>query len=240
MSTERAAHDKSVTPESLPDDPVVLKQMIAELLASNHELRGDLDQVRHRLDVLLRKMFSQPAERYDPDHPVVCAEMAAALQVQTPASEETPKTESPDDETPTRRKGHGRRTLPHSLPRERVEHVLSEAECACPACGEPRVKIDEEISEQLDYRPAALFVIEHARFVYVCKKCEGQVATAPKPLQPIDKGLPGPGLLSQVLVSKYADHLPLHRLERIFGRHGLELKRSTLCDWVGAVATKLI
>jgi transposase len=170
---------------------------------------------------------------------VLFAELAATIQG-TPASEETPKAESPNEQIPTTRKGHGRRTLPDSLPRERVEHVLSEAECACPACGEMRVKFDEEISEQLDYRPAAFFVIEHARFVYVCKKCEGEVATTPKPPQPIDKGLPGPGLLAQVVVSKYADHLPLHRLERIFGRHGLELKRSTLCDWVAAVATKLI
>jgi transposase len=239
MSTD-SAKEKPVTPESLPDDPVVLKQMIAELLESMRHLRQDNAHLHHRLDVLLRKMFGQRAERYDPNQPVLFQELAEALQGQTPPTEETPKEESPSEETPTRRKGHGRRKLPDSLVRQRIEHKLNEAECACPQCGQQRVKIAEEASEQLDYHPASLFVLEHVRFVYACKKCEGEVVTAPKPPQPIDKGLPGPGLLAQIVVSKYADHLPLHRLERIFSRHGLELKRSTMCDWVGAVAKLLM
>jgi transposase len=239
MSTDNA-NEKPVSPESLPDDPVVLKQMIAELLESLKASRLDAEQLQHRLDVLLRKMFGQRAERYDPHQPMLFAELAAALQGETPASVETPKEETLKEEPATKRKGHGRRKLPDNLVRQRVEHQLNETECSCPQCGQQRVKISEEVSEQLDYHPASLFVLEHVRFVYACKKCEGEVVTAPKPPQPIDKGLPGPGLLAQVVVSKYADHLPLHRLERIFGRHGLELKRSTLCDWVGAVATKLI
>jgi transposase len=231
---------QALTPDHLPDDPILLKQMIAELLASLQASRQDNEQLRHRLDLLLRKMYGQSAERYDPNQPVLFAELAEVLQGQASTSEQTPNEQSPIEHSPSKRKGHGRRTLPGSLPRERVEHVLSEMECACPACGATRRKIDEEISEQLDYRPAALFVIEHARFVYACKKCQSEVVTAPKPPQPIDKGLPGPGLLAQIVVSKYADHLPLHRLERIFSRHGLPLTRSTMCDWVAAVATKLL
>jgi transposase len=241
MNTDpQSSAPDATTPDALPDDPIVLKQMIAELLESLKASRQNADQLQHRLDVLLRKMFGQRAERFDPNQPVLFAELAEAFKGQTPTPEETPKAESPKEELATKRKGHGRRTLPDSLPRHRVEYQLSEAECACPACGQQRTKISAEVSEQLDYHPASLFVLEHVRFVYACQKCEGEVATAPKPPQPIDKGLPGPGLLAQVVVSKYADHLPLHRLERIFGRHGLELKRSTLCDWVAAVATKLI
>ncbi len=135
--------------------------------------------------------------------------------------------------------GHGRRRLPDSLPRQRVVHELSHAERACPDCGHERTRIREEVSEQLDYQPAALFVTQHVRGVYACPHCEGQVATAAKPEQPIDKGLPGPGLLAQIITSKYGDHLPLHRLERIFARHGLELARSTTCGWMAACAERL-
>jgi transposase len=91
----------------------------------------------------------------------------------------------------------------------------------------------------LDYQPASLFVVEHVRCKYACLHCQEHVSTADKPVQPIDKGLPGPGLLAHVIVSKYADHLPLHRLERIFGRQGVELSRSTLCDWMAAAADLL-
>src|SRR5262249_62090803 len=109
----------------------------------------------------------------------------------------------------------------------------------CPQCGHERERIGQEVSEQLDYQPAALFVVEHVRATYACRHCQGQVTTAAKPAQPIDKGLPGPGPLAQVITSKYGDHLPLYRLERIFSRHGLELKRSTTCDWMAACADLL-
>jgi transposase len=94
----------------------------------------------------------------------------------------------------------------------------------------------EEISEQLDYQPASLFVQQHVRLKYACPKCHDHVTTAPVPAAVIDKGLPGAGLLAQIVASKYADHLPLHRLERILGRHGIELSRSTMCAWVAHVA----
>jgi len=77
------------------------------------------------------------------------------------------------------------------------------------------------------------------RFKYACNKCHDHVAVAPAPAQVIDKGLPGPGLLAQIVASKYADHLPLHRLEGILGRHGIELSRSTMCAWMSRVAELL-
>src|SRR5437868_5428881 len=81
--------------------------------------------------------------------------------------------------------------------------------------------------EQLEYVPSSLQVIVHARFRYACRACQEHVATADKPPQPIDKGLPGPGLLAQTVTSKYSDHLPLYRLEDIFARHGVALSRAT-------------
>jgi transposase len=129
--------------------------------------------------------------------------------------------------------------LPADLPRVRQVHPLAAEDQHCPACGTARVQVAEKISAQLDYHPASLFVVEHVRPVCVCPKCQGQVAVAPVPVQPIEKGLPGPGLVAQVLVSKYADHLPLHRQEAIFRRHGVELPRSTTCGWCAAAATRL-
>jgi transposase len=130
--------------------------------------------------------------------------------------------------------------LPGTLPRRRVVHDVAPAQRLCPGCGQERTAIGEEVSEQLDYQPASLFVVEHVRCKYACPHCQEHVTTADKPAQPIDKGLPGPGLLAHVAVSKYLDHLPLHRLERIFSRHGVELSRSTLCDWMAAAARLLV
>jgi transposase len=97
-------------------------------------------------------------------------------------------------------------------------------------------KFGEEVSEKLDYQPASLFVQQHVRFKYACPKCHDHVAVAPVPAAVIDKGLPGPGLLAQIAASKYADHLPLHRLERILARHGVDMARSTMCQWMAIVA----
>ena len=102
-----------------------------------------------------------------------------------------------------------------------------------------RVQIGAERSEQLDYEPATLFVVEHRRCTYACPHCQGHVITAEKPAQPIPKGLPGPGLLAHVITEKYADHIPLYRQERRLARQGVEITRSTLCDWMGGAAKML-
>jgi transposase len=102
------------------------------------------------------------------------------------------------------------------------------------------LQIGEEVSEQLDYRPASLFIVERHRAKYVCRTCvEPQHQTAPLPAQPIDKGMPGAGLLAHVVTSKYADHLPLHRLEGILARLGVTISRSTMCHWMAAAAQLL-
>jgi transposase len=127
--------------------------------------------------------------------------------------------------------GHGRQRLPESLARKRVVFDLGEDERRCPHCQGELRHIGEEVSERLEYVPASLYVIEEAWQKYACRKgCA--VLTAQKPMQPIEKGLPGPGLLAHVAVSKHADHLPLYRQEGIFERHGVALSRQTMCDWM--------
>ena len=139
---------------------------------------------------------------------------------------------------PEKPRGHGRKRLPRTLTRERIEYELSETERECPHCAEPMKRIGEEVSERLEYVPASLKVVEEVRAKYACS-CGGALKTAPKPEQPIEKGLAGATLLAQVAVSKYADHCPLHRQEVIFRRHGAELSRKTMCGWMQQTADLL-
>jgi transposase len=265
-------HQEAVLADAtLPDDPVVLQRMIHELLATLKDTRHELDGVRHRLDLLLKRLYGPKAERFDPNQPT----LFDGCPLPPPTPEPTPP---PADAATTPRphkKGHGRQALPKHLRRERSIHDLTEAERLCSCCQQPRLKIGEECSERLDYVPASLFVVEHARFKYACLAClkkaellppgpvpdeplpatstlttwlpmtesEAEraklIVTAPMPPQPIAKGLAGPGLLAHIIVSKYVDHLPLHRLEGIFARQGVELSRSTMCDWMAECASLL-
>ena len=99
-----------------------------------------------------------------------------------------------------------------------------------------RCRIGEEVREQLEYVPASLIVIEHIRPKYACPDCAANVVIADRLPEPIEKGLPGPGLLAHVITNKYADHLPLYRQEGILKRQGVEISRSTMCDWMATAA----
>jgi transposase len=136
-----------------------------------------------------------------------------------------------------RRRGHGRRPLPADLPRELVEIDLTDAEKACPHCQRTRIRIGADVSERLDYRPAALFIRQVVRPTYACRACERagddpQVVRSPLPPEPILRGTAAAGLLAHLIVSKYVDHLPLYRQESMLGRLGWEVTRSTLCDQI--------
>jgi transposase len=120
--------------------------------------------------------------------------------------------------------------LPEHLPRQTQTHTPKES--ACPDCGGALSKLGEDVSEMLEYVPASFFVVRHVRPKLSCTKCD-QIVQAAAPTRPIERGVAGPGLLAHVLVSKYADHLPLYRQSEIYARHGVELERSTLADWVG-------
>lgn len=142
------------------------------------------------------------------------------------------------EQSKPKRKGHGRRRLPRALLRERILHELSEAERACPDCTKTMERIGEDTSERLEYVPATLKIVEDVRTKYACRCCS-HLKTAPKPAQPIAKGLAGASLLAQVAVAKFSDHLPLHRQETIFRRHGVELSRKTMCGWMRQTADLL-
>jgi transposase len=216
----------------LPDDPDLLKQIIGELVAVNAELQQDRDKLQQQLEQLRRRLFGHKSEKLNPNQPLLFPELAAPSDTQLSPPPPATAAESP------KRRGHGRNGLNPKLRRDRRVYVLDDNERRCP-CGGLCEKFGEEVSEQLDYIPASLFVIEHVRTKYACPQCHDQVIVAVKPEQPIAKGLPGPGLLAQVITCKYADHIPLNRFENICRRQGVELSRSTLCDWMKASADLL-
>ena len=126
-----------------------------------------------------------------------------------------------------------RQALPASLPRIDRHHEIEQTHCAC---GQALKRIGEEVSEQLDCVPAQFFVLRHIRGKYACACCQ-TIQAAPMPAQMIDKGIPAPGLLAQVVVAKHDDHLPLYRQTEIYARSGVHIARSSMArGHVGATS----
>jgi transposase len=221
----------------LPTDPQALRHLVLELLSTLQERDRRIGQLSSQLEALKRRLFGKRSEKLDSDQ--LLLELGAWLTSQHPESPAPQPVVAEEKASAPPKKGHGRGRLPEHLPRQRTEYHPVPADCICQECQVDLRRIGEEVSEQLEYVPASLFIREHARIKYACPQCQGNVVIGTLPLQPIAKGLPGPGLLAHVLTSKYADHLPLHRQEGIFQHHGVELSRKTLCDWVAASAAQL-
>jgi transposase len=219
-----------IDPKQLPEDPSALRQMVIGLLEEAEQRERKLRQLQHLVEQLLRARFGPRRERVDEHRLFLFAAAILAQGGTTPAASDEAKT-PPSDSTSSSRPGHGRQLLPKSLQRQRVVYDLGEGQRQCPECQEQMRRIGEDVSERLEYVPASLVVIEEACQKYACPKgCT--VVTAGKPMAPIGMGLPGPGLLAHVAVSKHADHLPLYRQEEISHRQGVELSRQTMCDWM--------
>lgn len=223
---------------ALPDDPAVLKQMIAELVLALRTERRDHAEVQQRLDALLKRLYGSRPGPLNPDQLLLFSED----DVPPPPAPMPPETPSAGEDKPGRRrpsKPHGRQRPPAHLRREERRYELTTAERLCPECGHECAAIGVETTEQYEYKPAEVFVVSHQQIKYACKCCQGHVVLTPKPPQPIDKGLAGPGLLAQIITDKYLYHLPLHRSEQRFEHLGAPLSRSTMGDWMAASAKQL-
>jgi len=223
--------------EPLPDDPLTLQAMVRELLDALASERRTSESLRTRLDQLLRRLYGPKSEKVSQTPSLFESDQsdnALSLDAQP-----DPVPETPPASPKLKKRGHGRRRLPPDLPRQRLEHDLSETEKLCPCCQSPRVRIGEEVSERLDYRPASLYVVEHVRPKYACRSCQSCVTVTAVPPEPLPKAIAAPGLLAHIITAKFADHLPLYRLEGILARHGMELSRSTMCDWLAGCAKAL-
>jgi transposase len=227
--------------DPFPDDLETAHQVIRELIETLAQQVHLNEKLQHQLEQLLRRRYGRKTEQIDPAQLLLFAREILAQAEPTPdpaASPEPDPTPTPTPSAP-KKEGHGRKPLPASLPRQMVVHDVPPEERTCPDCGTERTCIGQDVREQLEFIPASLIVIEHVRPKYACRACAAHVVIAERLPEPIDKGLPGPGLLAYVAVSKYADHLPLYRLEGILRRFDVELSRSTMCDWM-AVAAELL
>jgi len=236
----------TVAIDELPDDPALLKQLLLqrdELVAQiKEEAARQLEAERERhaaelkaaIQALLRRYYGPRSEKFDPRQLLLFGQRLDGARLDA-ASVEEESGERLVTRRIKKRDPHGRGPLPGHLERIEIEHDLDDKRC--PACGDPRCRIGCEVSEQLEYFPASFKVLKHIRHKYACAKCDRDgydlhIATAQKPAQPIDKGLPGPSLLAFVITSKLGDHLPLYRLERIFQRQRVHIARSTMCGWM--------
>ena len=207
----------------------------AQLAARDREIafkQAVIDKITHEMAVLKRLKFAAKSEPYNAEQKSLLEETIdadiAALEQElaqlVPVASTAPEARAPK-----------RQPLPAHLPRTAFHHEPHSTICGC---GCQLMRIGEDVAEKLDYVPGVFTVERHIRGKWVCKQCETLVQ-APVAAHIIDKGIPTTGLLAQVLVAKYADHLPLYRQEAIFGRAGMSLPRSTLAQWVGACGVQL-
>ncbi len=162
------------------------------------------------------------------------------FELDSPLWGESPVPTTPAPEAGNEVKAHHRRQKRQidwdKLPQIRHNHDLEVADQTCSSCGRPMKCIGEDVTRELEYQPAKLEAHLHVRPKYACPRCQDGVSAAPLPPRPIPGGIAGPGLITEVFVGKFGDHLPLYRLEDILARYGVYLSRSTLCDWMKAVA----
>ena len=224
----------------LPDDANILRRMVTDLTAQLDAEQVRRTKIEHLLEQLLRAKSGRRSEQLSADQLALFAEELESQGV-TLVSEDT---DGKDDDPPTPPSANnrqssaprGRRPLPGHLKRERILHDLTEAEKHCSTCAEDLREIGEETSERYEYIPAQVIVIEDVSKKYACA-CT--VKTAGKPSQPIEKSTAGAGMLTQVIVAKYADHLPLHRQGKMFRRWGVEISDQTMCGWMAQCADLL-
>jgi transposase len=202
-----------------------------------------------RLAKLLKQVYGPRADRVS-DAAQLALEFARGQEALPIQPEDLPPLRGNTDDTgdkgshPRRLRTHGRRdigTLDH-LPVIEKTYELTGDLCLCPACRKMREKIGTEVSYTIEHIPASLLRIKHIQCKYACRACEQEgfnpnIQRADKlHASPIDKGMAGPGLLAYIATSKFADFMPLHRLEAIFERQGFELDRSTMCLWMADAA----
>jgi transposase len=221
----------TLSPDQLRD---AVRVLMAEVVSKSTEIafkQATIDKLAHEMAVLKRLKFAAKSEAFNAEQKSLIEETidtdlaALALEIEQRA----PSKDKGDRQQPKRA------VLPADLPRSEHRHEPGSTTCGC---GCQLKRIGEDVAEKLDYAPGVFTVERHIRGKWVCTKCETLVQ-APVPAHIIDKGIPTTGLLAQVLVAKYQDHLPLYRQEHIFGRAGLAIPRSTLASWVGQCGVQL-
>ena len=213
---------------NLPNNPEELRELLLQSRATIATLEQTLKHRDQEVQLLMmqlaklkRMQFGRSSEKLDLQIQQLELRLEELETDKAPGPATVPVTEI------TRHKPV-RKPLPEHLPRDTIHHA---SPCQCPDCGGDLKHIGIDTSEILEYVPARFMVIRHEREKLACGTCE-TIVQAPLPSRPVERGMAGPGLLSHVLVSKYADHLPLYRQSEIYGREGIDLSRSTLAGWL--------
>lgn len=214
--------------------PEAQREAVAAVLRERDALREANKRLEHLVAELNHAVHGKRSEKLTEDDRQLAFE---DLEVAVAEAEEKQETQAPSESRPRRAARRNRGNLPADLPR--IERVIEPNSLLCPCgCGEMH-KIGEDRTERLDIVPAQLRVVVTVRPKYACRSCTDGVTQAPSLPHLIEGGLPTEGAIAHVLVSKYADHLPLYRQSRILARSGIEIHRSTLADWVGTAAFHL-
>lgn len=222
-----------LTTADLPDDIAALKAMLIASEARNIRKDERITRLEKLVAAFKQAAFGRKSEKRDPDQFDLALEDLETAIAAVHAEEEA---DSHSDKRASKRRAVNRGALPKHLPR--VEEVLEPESltCSCGGCLHP---IGEDVSERLDVIPTQFRVIVTRRPKYACRSCTDGIVQAPAPWRLIQSGLPTEAMIAHVLVSKYADHLPLYRQAQIMSRQGIDLDRSTLADWVGRAAFEL-
>ncbi len=223
-----------VEPQSLSElSAEQLREMTTRLMTELRHQRALNEKLAYENALLKRMKFAAQSERHNAEQRSLLEdEIDADLAAVAKEIEQLGTTAAapPQDKQQPKRQA-----LPANLPRREIRHEPESTTCRC---GCQMKRIGEDVAEKLDYVPGVFSVERHVRGKWACAKCE-TIIQAPVAAHVIDKGIPTVGLLAQVLVAKYADHLPLYRQETIFGRAGLAIPRSTLAQWVGSCGVQL-
>jgi transposase len=209
-----------------------LSRILDETAVSYEELQATHQAALEELSALKRWIYGRRTEKL-----IEGEGQRHLFDFESSSTTAQPVEPTPELQRPTATGRRRRRELDlDKLPHFRHEHDLSEADKKCSGCGRAKDRIGQDESRILEYVPAKLEVHVHVRPKYACRYCKNGVASPPPPERPIARGIAGPGLIAQIVVAKFGDHLPLYRQEDVFTRHGLHIARSTQCDWVQAAA----
>src|SRR5690242_10939754 len=238
----------SLASADLPSDPDALRAFAlacqSELAAATAELQAaklavqlrtlEIEKLKFQIAKLRRMQFGRSSERLTRQ----IEQLELRLEeLESGEGEEIARAATEDRPLPIREGDRPKRKpLPDHLPRQETVHEPEHnGGCTCPACGGDMARLGEDVTEVLDYVPGRFQVIRHVRPKYACKACD-VITQAPAPAMPTPRGRATPSTLAHLLVSKYCDHQLLYRQSEIYARDGLDLDRSTLCDWVGQAA----
>lgn len=214
----------------LAEVQVAKEAQLAELTLAKGEADAEIERLQAIIDAFMRHRFGPRSEQLDPDQLQLGLEDVETALGQARAVRDAVSQLAHGDKPRKTNRG----SLPAHL--ERIEQIVDVEDKACPCCGGALHAIGEDVSERLDVVPTTFRVLVTRRPRYGCRSCESAVVQAPAPARIVEGGIPTEALIAQVLVSKYADHVPLYRQAQIYARQDIKLDRSTLADWVGRAA----